>query len=301
MPVTAGHVPGVTSGLRRIPMDPGRFHSGRWFLLAEGVLVSAFGIAGLISAALDPHAGATGAPVLGLATTPAHSAILLAFGVVAIAAIAKRRAAVTVTALSAIAYFMLLFFSSVATAQAKPTPLGFHAADIVLHGVLGVVNLGLLMWFIPDELGDEVWGPRRGRSRDRRRCSASDAVTEPAAGSLSAASATKQGPPSTPAATPAREAGDHASPPQHQEVAEQPRQRDPTNPPVSSRAAHRTVPEQSRTPEPGEPATHDIRKSTGLKHFATRTTDAVLSHGVVPVAVAVLAAAVGIVIWMRRR
>lgn len=149
MPVTAGHVPGVTSGLRRIPMDPGRFHSGRWFLLAEGVLVSGFGIAGLISAALDPHAGATGAPVLGLATTPAHSAILLAFGVVAIAAIAKRRAAVTVTALSAIAYFMLLFFSSVATAQAKPTPLGFHAADIVLHGVLGVVNLGLLMWFIP--------------------------------------------------------------------------------------------------------------------------------------------------------
>jgi hypothetical protein len=103
MPVTGGHVPGMTSGLRRIPMDPGRFHSGRWFLLAEGALVSAFGVAGLISAALHPHAGPTGAPVLGLATTPVHSAILLAFGVVAIAAVGNRRAAITVTALSAIA------------------------------------------------------------------------------------------------------------------------------------------------------------------------------------------------------
>ncbi|HZC54026.1 MAG TPA: hypothetical protein VE441_16230, partial [Mycobacterium sp.] len=85
MPVTAGHVPGLTSGLRRVRTDPRRFRNGRWFLLAEGALVSAFGIAGLISAALHPHAGPTGAPVLGLATAPVHSAILLAFGVAAIA------------------------------------------------------------------------------------------------------------------------------------------------------------------------------------------------------------------------
>jgi hypothetical protein len=71
MPVTAGHVPGLTSGLRRVRTDPRRFHSGRWFVLAEGVLVSAFGIAGLVSAALHPHAGPTGAPVLGLTSTPA--------------------------------------------------------------------------------------------------------------------------------------------------------------------------------------------------------------------------------------
>ena len=58
MPVTAGHVPGLTSRLRRVPMDPRRFHSGRWFLLAEGVLVSAFGIVGLVAAALV--AGLTG-------------------------------------------------------------------------------------------------------------------------------------------------------------------------------------------------------------------------------------------------
>ena len=38
----------------------------------------------------------------------------------------------------------------------------------MLHGVLAVVNLALLMWLIPDELGDEVWAPRRGRGRGRR-------------------------------------------------------------------------------------------------------------------------------------
>ena len=296
MPVTAGHVPGVTSGLRRIPMDPGRFHSGRWFLLAEGLLVSAFGVAGLISAALHPRAGPTGAPVLGLAITAAQSAILLGFGVVAIAAVAKRRAAITVTALSAIAYFMLLFFSSVATARANPTPLGFHAADIVLHGVLGVVNLGLLMWFIPDELGDEVWGPRRGRGRGRRRRSAFNAVTGPAAGSLGAASA-KPEPPAKAVAAPARGSGAHGSPLQHPVVAEQPRQRGPTNPPVSSRPAHRTVSEQSGS----DGTNYNVQKSTQPRHTAARTADAVLSPGFVPIAVAALATVVGIVIWMRHR
>ncbi|OBB98509.1 hypothetical protein A5782_24245 [Mycobacterium sp. 852002-40037_SCH5390672] len=265
-------------------MDPGRFHSGRWLLLAEGVLVSTFGIAGLISAALHPHAGPTGAPVLGLSTTPAQSAILLAFGVAAIAAIGNRRAAITVTALSAIAYFMLLFFSSVATARAKPTPLGFHAADIVLHGVLGVVNLALLMWLIPDELGDEAWGPRRGRGRNRRQRSAFEAITEPAAGSMSAAAATKPGPPSAAAAAPAQESGAQGRPPPPPEVVEQPRQRGPTKP-------H----------EANEPSTHDVPNSTRPKHSATRTADAVLSHAFVPVAVAFMAAVVGIVIWIRRR
>jgi hypothetical protein len=162
-----GPVPGATSGLRRVSADPGNFRNGRWFLLAEGVLVSAFGTAGLVSAFLHPHAGPTGAPVLGLDSTPAHSAVLLALGAVAIAAVANRRAAVTVTALSAVAYLMLLFFSSVAAAFTKPTPMGFHAADVVLHGVLAVVNLALLMWLIPDELGQPVWVRRRRRGRDR--------------------------------------------------------------------------------------------------------------------------------------
>ncbi|MEB3980688.1 DUF4383 domain-containing protein [Mycobacterium sp. 663a-19] len=226
MPVTAGHVPGATSRLRRVRTDPKRFRSGRWFLLAEGVLVSAFGIVGLVSATLHPHAGPTGAPVLGLESTPAHSAVLLALGVAAVGAVAKRRAAVAVTALSAVSYTVLLFFSSVASARDMPTPFGFHAADVVLHGVLAVVNLGLLMWLIPDELGDETWVPRRRHERGRDR---------------------RENPPARPVARERTPSGD-----------------------VEPRVPHR----------------------------ATPPTDAVLPHsGTVPLALAIVAVAVGITIW----
>lgn len=295
MPVTAGHVPGLTSGLRRVRTDPGRFHSGRWLLLAEGALVAAFGIAGLISSALHPHAGPTGAPVLGLASTPAHSAMLLGFGVVAIAAVASRRAAVTVTALSAVAYIMLLFFSSVATARTTPTALGFHAADIVLHGGLAVVNLALLMWLIPDELGDEAWIPRRRRrrGRDRREPSASEAVTEPPAVSPSVAPPTKPGSPPAPVAARAHESGAPRSPRQDLVSGGQPNQPGSTHPPVSVSPA--------RSQAPKEPSAHTVENSRPSKHKTARVRDAVLSGGVVPVAVAGLAAVVAIVIWIRRR
>ena len=274
MPVTGGHVPGLTSGLRRIPMDPKRFHSGRWFLLVEGLLVSAFGLAGLVSWALHP-AGPTGAPVLGLATAPGHSAILLAFGVVAIAAIGNRRAAITVTALSAVAYLTLLFFSSVATARVKPTPLGFHAADIVLHGVLAVVNLGLLMWLIPDELGDEAWGPRPARGRDRRELSAFETVTKPVAASPSATPAPNPGPPPAAAAAHAQDSGAHGSAPKHPVISEQPRRRRPTKSPLSSRPA---VLEQSSSQETQAPSTHNVQNSTQARHLAAWTTASVLSR-----------------------
>ncbi|OBI82297.1 hypothetical protein A9X00_07940 [Mycobacterium sp. 1245805.9] len=242
-------------------MDPGRFHSGRWFLLIEGALVSAFGIAGLISAALHPHAGPTGAPVLGLMTTPAHSGLLLAFGVMAIAAVARRRTAVAVTALSAVAYLMLLFFSSVATARRVPTPMGFHAADVLLHGVLAAVNLALLMWLIPDELGDEVWAPRRRRrDRDKRRPPPPDEVTA-----------------RVPApAAPAQESDTQPGPPQTADF------------------------EQSSNLETNELFTLDAEKPTPVKHSAARVSDRALPRRAL-LAAAVLAAVVGIVIWMRRR
>jgi hypothetical protein len=266
MPVTAGPVPGVTSDLRRVPMDPGRFRTGRWFVLAEGVLVSAFGVVGLVSASQYPHAGPTGAPVFGLASTAAHSGMLLAFGVAAIACVGNRRAAVTVTALSALAYTMLLFVGSVATAKRVPTLLGFHAADIVLHGVLAVVNLALLMWLIPDELGDETWVRRRG-GRDRQQPSAPEAVTEPSAASPSMGSKAR-----------GEESGAHAGPPQP-----------PPTPPAGVQPA--------RT---NEPPAHE--NSTQAKHRADRATDAAIPRdGVVPVAAALLAAVAGIVIWIRRR
>lgn len=251
MPVTAGHVPGMTSGLRRVPMDPGRFHSGRWFLLVEGALVSVFGIAGLVSAALHPHAGPTGAPVFGLTATPLYSGMLLAFGVAAMACSRNRRAAITVTALSAVAYTILLFVSAVATTRDRPTPpLGFHAAEVLLNGVLAVINLALLMWLIPDELGDEVWAPRQRRGRDRR-------------------------PPSTPEPAPpvSRASSTRAQEP----------------------AAHPGPPRQSE--EAKEPVAQQVATPTDVTPPAARATTPTLPL----VAVAVLVAVVGIVIWLRRR
>ncbi|MCV7441524.1 DUF4383 domain-containing protein [Mycobacterium paraense] len=223
MPVTAGHVPGLTSGLRRVPMDPGRFHSGRWFLLVEGALVSLFGIAGLVSAALHPHAGPTGAPVFGLTATPLYSGILLAFGVAAIACSWHRRAAITVTALSAVAYTILLFVSSVATTGDKPTPpLGFHAAEVLLNGILAVVNLALLMWLIPDELGDEVWAPRRRRGRDRRQPPAPETPAAPPA--PAAATTVSSTPKQEPAAkqSPPRQSPATKEPPAQRVTTQQP-------------------------------------------------------------------------------
>lgn len=256
MPVTAGHVPGMTSGLRRVPMDPGRFHSGRWFLLVEGALVTLFGIGGLVSAALHPHAGPTGAPVLGLTATPWYSGMLLAFGVAAIACSRNRRAAITVTALSAVAYAILLFISSVATARDQPTPLGFHAAEVLLHGVLAAVNLALLMWLIPDELGDEVWAPRRRRGRDRRQPLIPKASTEPATVPVSTVSSTG-----------AQEPG-----------------------------ARPSLPRQ--IPATKEPSAPKVASSTVVRDPARPPTP-VLSRGVL-VAVALLVAVTGIIIWILR-
>nr|WP_269454939.1 DUF4383 domain-containing protein [Mycobacterium scrofulaceum] len=263
-------------------MDPGRFRSGRWLLLAEGVLVSAFGIAGLVSAALHPRAGPTGTPVLGLAATPAESAVLLALGVAAIAAVARRRAAITVTALSAVAYTLLLFFSSVATARAMPTPLGFHAADIVLHGVLAAVNFALLMWLIPDELGDETWVPRRGR--DQGQASATAADRPPDA--------------SPPAVTAPQVGARRSSSPAPAEAA-RPR---PTMP-VDAGTTHRDLPERSGIPATHKPVAPHLENSTPANHFAAAAPSAVPSRRVAPVvaAVAVLAAVIGVVVWIRRR
>ncbi len=285
MPVTAGPVPGLTQDLHRVPMDPGRFHSGRWLLFTEGALVSAWGIAGLVVAAQHPHAGAAGTTLLGMATTPVHSALLLALGAVAIPAAGYRRAAVVVTALSAVFYTILLFFSSVATARAKPTPLGFHAADIVLHGLLAVVNLALLMWLIPDELGDEVWAPRRGRGRGRRQPSdhqASDhqAATDPTAVSTSAAPATTpESPPAAPT-PPAQEPGVHRSPPR---------------PTVSDQPSQPNQPNQPNQPRPTNPNAPTPQSSSAP------TRSAVLPRAAVLLAVAGLTAVIGVVVWMRRR
>lgn len=161
-PVTQGAVGRWTSGLRMVSRNPGHFRRGRWVLLAEGVLLIVLSTAGFISAATHSDRPPGGAPVLILALTPWHSAILLGFGVLATMGTRQRHAAIVVTALGAVGFVVLVFVGAVAATHHTPGVLGFEARDVVLHGVLAAANFAILYWLIPDVLEGPDWVPRPG-------------------------------------------------------------------------------------------------------------------------------------------
>ena len=156
-PASLGLVPGATSGLRRISLNPAHFRSGRWLLLAEGLLVGALGGAGLVSAGVHTGAGRAGVPVLGLTLTPAQSGLLLGFAVLAVLAAGHRRAALIITGVAAAAFLVLMLIGGVAAAYDTPGPFGFTPRGILLHGPLAAVNLALLMWLVPDTMEGPTW------------------------------------------------------------------------------------------------------------------------------------------------
>jgi hypothetical protein len=165
-PVTKGPVPGLTSGLRRVSVDPSHFRSGRWLLLAEGLAVGALGIAGIVSSSAQTSA----ARALGLGLALWQAGSLLGFGLLAVMASLRRRVAVIVTASAAVAFLVLLVISSVAVVHGGPRTAGFRPFDIVLYGVLAGLNLALLMWLVPDALEGPAWVPaRRHRPTERTR------------------------------------------------------------------------------------------------------------------------------------
>ncbi len=167
-PVTQSPNGRLTSGLRQVSRNPGHFRMGRWYLLAEGLLLIALGIAGFASDAMHPGAAPAGAPVLVLAMTPWHSAILFGFGLLAALSSLRRRAAITVTVAGAVTFAVLVIVGAVAAAHHAPGPLGLEPRDIVLHGALAALNFAVLYWLIPDVLEGPDW-IRRPRSRERHR------------------------------------------------------------------------------------------------------------------------------------
>ena len=165
-PASLGPVPGATSALRRISLNPAHFRSGRWLLLAEGLLVGALGGAGLVSAGVHSGRGPAGMHVLGLTLSPAQSGLLLGFAVLAVLAAGYRRAAVIITGVGAAAFLLLLVIGGVAAAYDRPGPFGFTPRGIVLHGVLVAFNLALLIWLIPDSMEGPEW-VKRDAPQDR--------------------------------------------------------------------------------------------------------------------------------------
>lgn len=181
-PDTRGPMGSSTAGLRRVSRKSSHFRSGRWFLLADGVLLIALGVAGFVSAATHPHAPSTGAPVLGLALTPWHSALLAGLGVLAVIGVVQRHAAITVAAVNTVAFVALVIVGAIAAAHHVPGPLGFEPRDIVLHGVLGVVNFGVLFWLLPDVLEGPEWVPRQETAAEQRSAPTTPPAGQPSTG-----------------------------------------------------------------------------------------------------------------------
>jgi hypothetical protein len=166
-PRTKSPFEGADPALRPVSQNPAHYRSGRWWLLGEGVLLVLLGCWGLASNAAHPHAGPAGAPVaVVLSLTAAHSGLLLGGGIVAVLATVRRRPTVIVTGAATLG-LMLLFTIGVTAATAGPTPgpLGLDLRDAVLHAVLLMANLALLIWLLPDALGDPAWVVRRRRAR----------------------------------------------------------------------------------------------------------------------------------------
>ena len=163
-PVTEGPFGRLTSGLRLVSRDGPHFRTGRWFVLAEGVVLVVLGVWGFVSAASHPGAGPTGAPVLILALTPWHSAVLLVIGLVVMLSAVQRHAAVIVTAAAGVIFVLLVFIGAIAAAHHAPGPLGLDNGDMVLHGVVAAVNFALLYWLLPDVLEGPDWVRRRDPS-----------------------------------------------------------------------------------------------------------------------------------------
>jgi hypothetical protein len=161
-PTTKGPAPAAHPDLEQVSLNPPRYRSGRWFLLAEGIALAGVGLAGYIACIHNPAAGhGWGAPVLLLRLTPVHSAALLGFGVLAALATPTRRTTIAATAIGAIGFLLLCTMGVSVATDTVPGAWGFDTRDAVLHAVLMVANLILLVWLFPDGLQDPAWRPRR--------------------------------------------------------------------------------------------------------------------------------------------
>lgn len=176
MPITNSSRP--RSGLRPVNVDPTHYRSGRWFLLAEGLVLIGVGLTALV----EYWSGATGTPdglpVLWLRVAPLHAAVLLAYGVAAVACVPWRRAATAVVAAGAIGFLLLFAIGTPAAAGATagvrgaaaepgPGPWGMDLGDSTLHTALLVYNLALLFWLATTALQGRVWVRRRMARRGR--------------------------------------------------------------------------------------------------------------------------------------
>ncbi len=165
---TPAHIPGRNDDLQTFSVGALRWRIGRRFLVAEGVIVGAFGGIGLAwamrGAGTTPPAGVG---FLGLNISVLQTAALLGSGVLAVVAALSRRAGVIVTGLAAMAWLVLAILCTDATVHHAPGAMGFDLRDSLVYAALTAYNFGVYTWLTSDTLERPAW-PRRPH-RDHRR------------------------------------------------------------------------------------------------------------------------------------
>jgi hypothetical protein len=164
---TLGRVPGRTDDLERASGNSSRWRTGRRLLVAEGVIVGAFGGIGLAwamaNAGTTPSAGVA---LLGLNISALQAVTLLGFGVLAVIASVWRRTGVIFTGLAAVTWLVFMILCTVAAAHRAPGAMGFDLRDSLIYAALAAYNLGLFMWLSADALEGPAW-MRRPHRDDR--------------------------------------------------------------------------------------------------------------------------------------
>jgi hypothetical protein len=141
------------SGERAVPSEqhrPMRFRSGRWFLLAEGLLISELACFAVTAEAFHPGSRPVGGALFGLVLTPVRIGLLFVCGVAAILATLNRRAALVVTAIASVGLLALTTIGDIAAADSLPHKWGIDPHNAGLYAVLLTYNFALLVWMIPN-------------------------------------------------------------------------------------------------------------------------------------------------------
>jgi hypothetical protein len=166
---TGRRVPGGSDDdLEKVSVDASRWRTGRRFLVAEGVIVGAFGGVGLAWAMAGAKAPpSAGVAFLGLNIAVVQAAMLLGFGVLAVVAALSRWAGVIFTGIAAMAWLVLAILCTDAAVHGAPGALGFDLRDSLVYAALIAYNFGVYTWLTSDALE----GPARVRrpARNHRR------------------------------------------------------------------------------------------------------------------------------------